>query len=47
MKKDIKMKIHAKQLNQKIQDLLDGNNSNGYCYNDDYEYHNNGTIEMT
>ena len=45
--KDIKMKIHAKQLNQKIQDLLDGNNSNGYCYNDDYEYHNNGTIEMT
>lgn len=41
------MKIHAKQLNQKIQDLLDGNNSNGYCYNDDYEYHNSGTIEMT
>lgn len=41
------MKIHAKQLNQKIQDLLDGNNSNGYFYNDDYEYHNSGTIEMT
>lgn len=46
------MKIHAKQLNQEIQDLLDGagsnsNGSNGHCYNGDDEYHNNGTIEMT
>lgn len=45
------MKIHAKQLNQEIQDLLDGagssyNGSNGHCYNGDDEYHNNGTIEM-
>ena len=46
------MKIHAKQLNQEIQDLLDGagsnsNGSNEYCYNDDYEDHNSGIIEMT
>ena len=44
------MKIHAKQLNQEIQDLLDGNSSNGsngHCYNSDDEYHNSGTIEMT
>lgn len=41
------MKTHAKQLNQEIQDLLDGNSSNGHCYNGDDEYHNNGTIEMT
>lgn len=46
------MKIHAKQLNQETQDLLDGagsnsNGSNGHCYNDDYEDHNSGTIEMT
>lgn len=41
------MKIHAKQLNQEIQDLLDGNSSNKHCYNNDDEYHNNGTIEMT
>lgn len=37
------MKIHAKQLNQEIQDLLDGNSSNesnGHCYNGDDEYHN-------
>lgn len=39
------MKIHAKQLNQEIQDLLDGagsnsNGSNGHCYNSDDEYHN-------
>ena len=39
------MKIHAKQLNQEIQDLLDGaesnsNGSNGHCYNGDDEYHN-------
>lgn len=45
------MKIHAKQLNQEIQDLLDGsgsnsNGSNEHCYNGDDEYHNNGTIEM-
>lgn len=37
-----KNKNHAKQLNQEIQDLLDGNRSNGHD-----EYHNNGTIEMT
>lgn len=42
-----KMKIHAKKLNQEIQDLLDGNSSNGYCYNSDDEYHNSGAIEMT
>lgn len=41
------MKIHAKKLNQEIQDLLDGNSSNGYCYNSDDEYHNSGAIEMT
>lgn len=41
------MKIHAKQLNQETQDLLDGNVSNGHCYNDDYEDHNSGIIEMT
>ena len=35
------MKIHAKQLNQEIQDLLDINSSNKYCYNNDDEYHNN------
>lgn len=40
------MKIHAKKLNQEIQDLLDGNSSNGYCYNSDDEYHNSGAIEM-
>lgn len=34
------MKFHAKQLNQEIQDLLDGNSSNGHCYNGDDEYHN-------
>lgn len=34
------MKIHSKQLNQEIQDLLDGSNSNEYCYNGDDEYHN-------
>jgi hypothetical protein len=34
------MKIHAKQLNQEVQDLLDGNSSNGHCYNSDDEYHN-------
>jgi hypothetical protein len=34
------MKIHAKQLNQEIQDLLDGNSSNKHCYNNDDEYHN-------
>ena len=43
------MKIHAKQLNQEIQDLLDGagSNSNGHCYNGDDEDHNSGIIEMT
>lgn len=41
------MKIHAKQLNQEVQDLLDGNGFNGHCYNSDDEYHNSGTIEMT